>query len=168
MSFSITQQPNGANGASLSATSVVTDPSGLASTQLTLGDIGGTYQVTASCVGQACTPGSVTFSEMGCPVNVRFSQRGGIQQLTDMLAFFTPRSGQTLKAAASACGFAGFDWQQTITFLPCPSPYCPNNPSAIPSQDFCPSAPQKCDNYLSQTQPQSPSLEEFYLQPGFP
>jgi hypothetical protein len=46
-------------------------------------------------------------------------------------ATFTPQNGYTLAQAAQLCGFVGFDWQQTITNLPNPSPYCEIN-SAFP------------------------------------
>jgi len=59
ISFQVTAQPTGAQGASLSATSATTQ-NGTASTQLTLGDKPGQYQVTASC--SACTPNSVVFT----------------------------------------------------------------------------------------------------------
>lgn len=38
-------------------------------------------------------------------------------------ATFTPKSGFTLAQAAQLCGFTGWDWQQTITSLPLPSPF---------------------------------------------
>src|ERR1039457_2953640 len=36
---------------------------------------------------------------------------------------FTPTLGYTLVQAAQICGFADWDWQQTITSLPLPSPF---------------------------------------------
>lgn len=62
ISFAITQQPTGATGATLSASAATTGVDGTASVQLTMGDMPGQYEVTASC-SQSCTPGSVTFSE---------------------------------------------------------------------------------------------------------
>ncbi len=47
VTFSITGRPSGATGDGLSATSAVTDGDGVASTQLTLGDLSGKYIVTA-------------------------------------------------------------------------------------------------------------------------
>jgi hypothetical protein len=68
ISFQITTQPAGAQGAGLSTTSATTQ-SGTASTQLTLGTVPGQYQVTASC--PTCTPTSVVFSATatGCQAN---------------------------------------------------------------------------------------------------
>ena len=57
--FAITSAPAGATGQTLSAVASITDTSGLASTQLRLGDKIGTYQVTSSVPGLAGSP--VTF-----------------------------------------------------------------------------------------------------------
>lgn len=61
ISFAITQQPSGANGASLDSSTVTTAADGTASVQLTLGDTSGQYGVTASCT--SCTPTVLVFSE---------------------------------------------------------------------------------------------------------
>lgn len=45
---------------------------------------------------------------------------GGSTEITDT---FTPNFGLTLSQAASDCGFKAFDWVQTITSLPDPSPF---------------------------------------------
>jgi len=58
VTFSITGEPSGANGQSLSTTSATTDGSGEASTTLTLGDAVGSYDVTGSVSGA----GSVVFT----------------------------------------------------------------------------------------------------------
>jgi len=52
---------------------------------------------------------------------------------------FTPNYGFTLAQAAQLCGFIGFDWVQTVTHLPDPSPYCENNTSlGVPNPSpFC-------------------------------
>jgi hypothetical protein len=42
---------------------------------------------------------------------------------TQITSVFTPNLGYTLAQAAPICGFDSFDWQQTITNLPAPSPY---------------------------------------------
>ena len=64
-----------------------------------------------------------------CQVNVTLRASGA-----SMFAQFTPPSGISLIAAANACGFDGFDWQQSITNWPAPSPSSlrPVNPSLIP------------------------------------
>ncbi len=148
ISFSY-QQPSGAIGTSLSATSAVTDHNGLASTQITLGDILGDYQVTAFCSGGTCTS-SVTFVEtVSCHVN-RCSHDvtdNCVQQFagppsssdghkTSMNAFFTPWQGLTVKEEADACRFKGYEWQQEITNLPCPSPFESTSTSLSPD-NFC-------------------------------
>ena len=61
ISFAITIQPSGATGATLSTMSATTAVDGTASTQLTLGDMPGQYQVTASC--NNCNPTTVVFIE---------------------------------------------------------------------------------------------------------
>jgi hypothetical protein len=57
-------------------------------------------------------------------------------------ATFTPKNGLTIAQAASLCGFTGFDWQQTVTHLPDPSPFCENPTLSLSSvfsnpQPFC-------------------------------
>lgn len=42
---------------------------------------------------------------------------------TNMLAVFQPKVVSTLAEAADLCGFVLFDWQQTVTSLPQPSPF---------------------------------------------
>jgi hypothetical protein len=61
---------------------------------------------------------------------------------TTMFASYTPGSGTTpmeLFTKAAACGFKAFNWQQTITNLPCPSPFFPVTFASIPSANLCPS-----------------------------
>lgn len=60
-------------------------------------------------------PAGMAFSP-SCPVNVNLSANG-----PNMFAQFTPSNGLTLVQAEKACGFAGFNWQQTITNWPAPS-----------------------------------------------
>jgi len=77
ISFAITQQPSGANGASLDSSAVTTSSDGTASVQLTLGDTLGRYQVTASCTG--CVPNTLVFSETAggeCTTNVTRESQG--------------------------------------------------------------------------------------------
>src|SRR5579864_9268650 len=68
-----------------------------------------------SCIGSA----------FGCPVINVLPYPGapasGSEQPTSMNASFTPTDANgavTLAAAATACGFTGFDWQQTVTLNP--------------------------------------------------
>jgi len=42
---------------------------------------------------------------------------------TQISSVFTPNMGYTLAQAADICGFTEWDWQQTITSLPAPSPF---------------------------------------------
>lgn len=48
---------------------------------------------------------------------------------TSIIDSFTPNFGLGLSQAASECGFKAFDWQQTITNLPDPSPFYQVNPT---------------------------------------
>jgi hypothetical protein len=51
-----------------------------------------------------------------------------------------PTSAAGLREAAQACGFNGFNWQQKITDLPCPSPFKaadPANPK-LSAKNLCP------------------------------
>ncbi len=45
------------------------------------------------------------------------------QKPPSITVYFTPNYNYTLSLAAQVCGFTGFDWQQTITNLPAPSPF---------------------------------------------
>jgi hypothetical protein len=46
---------------------------------------------------------------------------------TNISATFTPNLGHSLSQAAQVCGFTDFDWVQTITRLPDPSPFSARN-----------------------------------------
>jgi hypothetical protein len=64
----------------------------------------------------------------GCQVTITYMSgppKSSDGHNTTMMATFMPTSG-TLIDAAIACGFQGFEWQQTITNLPCPSPFDAN------------------------------------------
>jgi len=70
-----------------------------------------------------------------CQVNVSFEVVSA-----SMRASFTPPSDQTLSGYATACGFVGFNWRQTVTAFPCPNDMEPLNVAAaeLPLSDFCP------------------------------
>lgn len=104
---------------------------------------------TLSCVGVAPPPpptcpannssfrkatSSSSSSNCKCgPFKVTTSGNGG----KIMFARYTPDGGVSLEDEAQACGYSGFNWQQTITSLPCPSPMMPANPNALPDSNFC-------------------------------
>src|SRR5215469_460111 len=46
---------------------------------------------------------------------------------TSIMATFTPNLGLTLTQAKQELGISNFEWVQTITNLPAPSPYQANN-----------------------------------------
>jgi hypothetical protein len=50
---------------------------------------------------------------------------------TAIRARFTPNNNLSLDQAAALCGFKTFDWQQTITNLPDPSPYMAKNTNGV-------------------------------------
>jgi hypothetical protein len=50
-----------------------------------------------------------------------------VDDQTGMKAIFRPSAGLSLTAAASACNFIRFNWQQHITTLPLPNPFHGNN-----------------------------------------
>src|SRR5207249_2199522 len=62
VSFTIIQQPTGSIG-SLSGANIITGTNGIASSELTLGQAPGQYQVTAFCQSANCAPSSVLFTE---------------------------------------------------------------------------------------------------------
>lgn len=73
-----------------------------------------------------------------CPVHVTLSP--GAYGPSSIKASLTATNGLSLLAAAQACGFAGFDWVQQITWLPSPSaayiydPIALSSPVIIPPQ----------------------------------
>ncbi len=70
------------------------------------------WQVKCSDVVQGSVtplPGGSEASLSGAPTNIS--------------ATFTPNFGYTLAQVEQVCGFSNFDWQQTITSLPLPSPF---------------------------------------------
>lgn len=62
VTFAIASYPGGATGQSLNVTTAVTDNGGIAQCNLSLGNVAGTYTVTATAAGVAGSP--VTFSEV--------------------------------------------------------------------------------------------------------
>lgn len=150
VTFSISQTPTGANGASLSTSSLITttivstNGSGTASVPLVLGDKMGEYHVTAAC--ETCSPSSVTFTEgITCeslwkhrdpqrnvdPVIINIIPAYGLIPATiggmtscnacRITAGFSPNFGLTLADAAKICEVTGFNWQQSIDVLPVPT-----------------------------------------------
>lgn len=83
---------------------------------------------------------------------------GGGTQIT---ASFTPNLGFTLAQAAQLCGFIKFDWQQTITFVPKPSPVCAAGSSVplIAPPKFNDPPPQ---GYSYQNPPNAVELPVYY------
>lgn len=95
----------------------------------------------AGCQVDACDANgiSTTPSSIGCVKHFAgppFSQDG---HATSMNAFFASQGAMTLKDAIAACSFKGFEWQQEVIALPCPSPFVPKkNPAlGLGSQNFC-------------------------------
>jgi hypothetical protein len=129
VSFEVIQQPSGATGTALTTPTAVTGGDGMVSTGFTLGSVAGLYQVTAFC--SSCTPTSVGFAENA---SCEFLYDGSALQIQTakfldsfsnniIWAVFTPggpANPMSLADAAKACGFAGFNWQQTITVDPAP------------------------------------------------
>jgi hypothetical protein len=130
VSFEVIQQPSGATGTALTTPTAVTGGGGMASTGFTLGSVAGLYQVTAFC--SSCTPTSVGFAKNA---SCEFLYDGNALQIQTaktlnsisnniIWAVFTPggpANPMSLADAAKACGFAGFNWQQTMTATAAPS-----------------------------------------------
>jgi hypothetical protein len=97
--------------------------------------------ITSSCQVTQCVPGVVTDN---C-VSLSFGVPGVPDPQKYMQAmFFAPNSipglpgaPSTLANYAKACGFANFNWQQTVITWPCPGPIA-KTPSAVIPADFCP------------------------------
>jgi hypothetical protein len=80
---------------------------------------------------------------------------------TSISTTFTPNFGFTLAQAAQLCGFIEFDWQQTITSLPLPSPFFAAG-SAVPLHAppaFNDPPPQ---GYAYQNPPNAVQLSVYY------
>jgi hypothetical protein len=71
-------------------------------------------------------------------------------------AYFTPSGGTSLKTTASACGFVGFNWQQTVTFdniNQLAASNNPNRPLTSPYNDPPPSGYSYENNKLKDSYP---------------
>jgi hypothetical protein len=111
----------------------------------------------------------------GCPVDpsdVHVSIGGAVlppRTGTAMRASFTP-SSSTLGFLANQCEFQGFDWIQTITHIPDPSPFQLANGTPIPP---VPPGPQVTDfppggyNYAESQQPPFLGANPFYYNPVY-
>ena len=92
-----------------------------------------TVQVTDSAGNLATRALTLVIS---CPASVTPSVREASASSptgASMFAQYTVPSGLTLPTAAAACGFEGFNWQQTMTNLPCGNTYFPLDPLAVPN-----------------------------------
>jgi hypothetical protein len=75
---------------------------------------------------------------------------------TQLNAYFTPSGGTSLKSTASACGFVGFNWQQTVTFdniNQLAASNNPNRPLTSPYNDPPPSGYASESNHLKDSYP---------------
>jgi hypothetical protein len=88
--------------------------------------------VTPGCQVQSCGPG-ITENCVKHFAGPPFSRDG---RATSMNAFFASSSGLTVQDVAAACGFKGFNWQQELTNLPCPSPFSANS-TVLGPLNFC-------------------------------
>jgi hypothetical protein len=82
-------------------------------------------------------------------------------------ASFTPNQGLDLYTAATYCGFAFFDWQQTITSLPSPSPFFQvgNTTALVAPPSFLDPPPGGYD-YESAQYPDGDQSYPFYYDPN--
>jgi hypothetical protein len=80
---------------------------------------------------------------------------------TQISTTFTPKLGFTLAQAAQLCGFIEFDWQQTITSLPLPSPFFAAG-STTPLHAPPPFNDPPPGGYAYQTPPNAVGLPVYY------
>lgn len=80
---------------------------------------------------------------------------------TQISSVFTPNLGYTLAEAAQLCGFTEWDWQQTITSLPMPSPFFAAG-STIPLQAPPPFNDPPPQGYAYQTPPNAVELAVYW------
>jgi hypothetical protein len=90
---------------------------------------------TLSCVTISAPPPPPPPPPQCGPFNVTITGNG----TTTLGASYTPSFASDLQAAATICHYLGFDWQQQVTNLPCPSPNTlkPNVPGLLPSANYC-------------------------------
>jgi hypothetical protein len=77
---------------------------------------------------------------VGCAMKVTTSPREASAQSPTGAAMYAEAyspSGQTLVAAAKACSFTSFEWQQTIWYMACPSGMLPLAPKDVATQNVC-------------------------------
>ncbi|MEZ5404530.1 MAG: hypothetical protein R2729_32930 [Bryobacteraceae bacterium] len=109
-----------------------------ASVTATLGSPG-PYVIAATlpgCESAKFTATAVPADSANCSISPQ-AVKVSVTDRTTMNATFTPEGNQTLASAASSCGFIGFNYQQLVTAIPCPSPYRPLQPQLLPSGNFC-------------------------------
>jgi hypothetical protein len=98
----------------------------------------GTYSLLVTATAQQDSVGESKVQVQGCGLSVKVTGNG----TPNIVAVATPVSFDTLHETASACGgYIGFDFQQSITNLPCPSPYVAagsSNPPFPTSDNVCP------------------------------
>jgi hypothetical protein len=67
---------------------------------------------------------SVSIDVISCTALIDNALQGpSVENTTEITASFSPNFGYSLLDAAKICGYLNFDWQQTITNLPAPSPF---------------------------------------------
>jgi len=87
--------------------------------------------LTASTAIQDIVNGSISVSLGGRFNGTAFGLLNGFKP-TNITGTFTPNGGLTLAQAEAQTGFSNFQWMQTITRLPAPSPYMQNgNPNPL-------------------------------------
>jgi hypothetical protein len=88
---------------------------------------------TLSCVAKATPPPPPPPPPCG-PFQVTLTGNG----TPKITASYTPANGLNLQAAATACGFIGFDWEQLVTNAPCPSGMYAQVPGNLAVSNLCP------------------------------
>ena len=98
----------------------------------------GTYSIQVTAMAQQDSVGESTVQVLGCGITVKVTGNG----TPNIVSYAKPTSSATLSQVAQACGgYQGFDWQQSVTNLPCPSPYVAagsTNPPFPTSDNLCP------------------------------
>ncbi len=119
-----------------------TSTSGSVDTQVTTPPLtigpSGTYSILVEATAQQDSVGESTVQVLGCGITVKIQGNG----TPNISAFAKPNSTATLHQVAQMCGgYQGFDWQQSVTNLPCPSPFVASgsaNPPFPTSDNLCP------------------------------
>jgi hypothetical protein len=114
-----------------------------------------------SCQIDLCSNTPSTSAD-GC-INLQFGNATGWGKQYVHASFLAPQ-GKTLTDYAHSCGFSKFDWQQQITYMPCPSDV-KAHPGAVPKSNLCGDPPNDWLTVSNGAPPIDDSPQGGYTEP---